>query len=186
MQSEHGRLTMRRFAVLLSAVVVVLLGSGIVISRLPVAAQEATPTGMATMASHPVVGSWRWTNDPQDPFPYTYAIFHDDGTYQEVGGHDTAIGVWQPTGERTAEIASVFQDINPFSDAYEPGTLTVRATVEVNEAGDAATATYSGEVRAPDGALVFQSGQLEATLTRLTVASLGSQGTPVAATPLAQ
>jgi hypothetical protein len=178
---------MRRFSISRVAMTVFLLGLvAIMIMGRSTTAQEATPGVTASMADHPVVGSWRWTNDPQDPFPYTYAIFHDDGTYQEVGGHDTAIGVWQPTGERTAEIASVFQDIDPFSDAYEPGTLTVRATVEVNEAGDAATATYSGEVRAPDGALVFQSGQLDATLTRLTVASLGSQGTPVAATPLAQ
>ena len=69
-------------------------------------------------------------------------------------------------------IVSVFQDIDPFSDAFEPGTLTVHTTVEVNEEGDTATATYSGEVRAPDGTLVFRSGQLNATLTRLTVAAV--------------
>ena len=59
----------------------------------------------------------------------------------------------------------------------------LRATVEVDEAGDSATATYSVEARAPDGSLVFQADGLEGTLTRITVGSLAFPGTPVAATP---
>ena len=59
----------------------------------------------------------------------------------------------------------------------------IRATVEVDEAGDSATATYSVEARAPDGSVVFQADGLEGTLTRITVGSLAFPGTPVAATP---
>jgi len=49
---------MPRFSILLSVVVVVLLGSAVVLSRPSALAQEATPTGMATRATHPVVGTW--------------------------------------------------------------------------------------------------------------------------------
>ncbi len=36
------------------------------------------------MALHPIVGAWQWSNNPGDPTAsYTYAIFHNDGTYTE-------------------------------------------------------------------------------------------------------
>jgi hypothetical protein len=168
---------MRRFTVL--ALVVAVL---VVSVRSNVVAQESTPTGTST-AEHPVVGAWRWNNDPSDPVQYTYAIFHDDGTYQEVSGHDMGIGVWQPTGERTAEIGYIYQDIDPFSDDFEPGTVLIRATVELNEAGDSATATYSVEARTLDGTAVVQFDGLAGTLTRITIESLAFPPTPVAATP---
>src|SRR5919106_767284 len=52
---------MRRFSMLLSVVVVVLLGSAVVLSRPAASAQEATPTGMAATSTHPVVGTWELT-----------------------------------------------------------------------------------------------------------------------------
>jgi hypothetical protein len=172
---------MQQFTVSLAVVVVLLVG-GIATLGWSTTAQEATPAAMST-ADHPVVGAWRWNNAPEDLLPYTYAIFHDDGTYHEVAGGATGIGVWQATGERTAEIGYLFQDLDPTSGAFEPGTVILRAAVEVNAAGDAATVTYSAEAQAPDGTLVFQADGLEGTLTRITLDSLAFPGTPVAATP---
>jgi hypothetical protein len=78
-----GVCVMQRFSILLSAVVIVLLGSDVVLSRLPASAQDATPTGMAAMATHPVVGTWEMTTElTGNTFPFL-AIFHADGTYLE-------------------------------------------------------------------------------------------------------
>lgn len=95
---------MRRFAVFLSAVVVMVLTSAVVLSRPPAAAQEATPAAMAAMATHPVVGTWELTGEVAgNTFPIL-ATFHAGGTYQEVFPWGAiAVGVWKPTGERTAE-----------------------------------------------------------------------------------
>ena len=88
---------MRRFPVLLSAVVV-LFSSAVVLSQPTAIAQEATPAVM-TMAEHPVVGMWRFTNviDKEISFP-SLAIFHADRTYIEdfpdAGSY--SMGVWEP------------------------------------------------------------------------------------------
>jgi hypothetical protein len=107
----------------------------------------------------------------------------DDGTYHEAAGGAAGIGGWQATGERAAEIGDIFQDLDPTPAAFEPGTVILRATVEVDEDGKAATVTYSVEVRAPDGTVAFQVDGLDGTLTRITLESLAFPGTPVAATP---
>jgi hypothetical protein len=176
---------MRRFTIPLLVVAVLLLSVVTVSVRPNVVAQEATLAAMRP-ADHPVVGAWRWNNAPGDPIPYSYAIFQDAGIYHEVAGGDTGIRVWQATGQRTAEIGYLFQDIDdidPFSAAFERGTVMIRATVEVNSAGDAVTATYSVEARGPDGTVAFQADRLEGTLTRITLESLVFPETPGAATP---
>ena len=168
---------MRRFMILSLAVAVMLVSVG------PGAVgQEATPAGMRA-ADHPIVGAWRWTNSPDDPVLYTYAIFHDDGTYVEVAGNSTGIGAWEPTGERTAEVGYFYQNIAPSPGGFEPGTVLIRATVEVAESGDSATATYGVEVQAPDDTVVFQADALEGALSRIAVGSLTFPEPPVAATP---
>ena len=162
---------MRRLAIL--GLILVVLAPG-------TAAQEATPAAMAT---HPVVGAWRWANDPSDPISATYAIFHADGTYVEVAGDQTGIGVWRAVGERTVEITEVFQDIDPDPNVFASGTVTVRQSYELDEAGTTLTGTYAVDARAPDGTVVFQ-GVLQGTGTRLAHEPMPS-GTPMAATPAA-
>jgi hypothetical protein len=182
---KQGRFVMRRLVVALSVIVTVFIGVITTAGR-GATAQEATPdtSAMMAMATHPIVGAWRWTNDPGDPIPFTYAIFHADGTYQEVAGHDTAIGVWHPTGERSVDVIEVFQDIDPFSDAYEPGTVVVRTSMEVDATGDAASGTYSVDVRTLEGAPVFSARDLAGSLTRVTEAFVDSLATPVAGTAM--
>jgi hypothetical protein len=129
--------------------------------------QDATPAAM-TVADHPIVGVWRYQNPPEDLVPVSYGTYHADGTYFEVSGKDIGVGVWEPTGARTAELILFYQDIDAESLAFEPGTVTVRAILDLNEQGDAGIATYSLEVQAPDGTQLFFAEGLEAPMVKLT------------------
>src|SRR5687767_10492027 len=70
------------------------------------AAQDATPVAMA---GHPVVGAWRWTNNPGTEHEFfSFAIFVADGTYVETGEDSFVIvGEWRATGEQTAELVII-------------------------------------------------------------------------------
>ncbi len=97
---------MRRRSVLLAAVSGALTGA-LAVGR-AATAQEATPSALA---NHPIVGAWLVMN-PTDPLNIRPAIFAADGTLtvgyvpgstdaeREVILQGTAIGVWEPTGER--------------------------------------------------------------------------------------
>lgn len=182
---------MRQVSVLLS-LVVVLLGSAVVISRLPAAAQEATPdaTDLMAMATHPLVGAWQWSNNPGDPLAsYTYAIFHDDGTYTEYDpALGVGIGVWRPTGERTADLTIVFQDIDPAQEVFAPGWASFWVAIEVDETGKAMMGEGNLEARRPNGEVVAQF-PYTGFGTRLTVdtttpLNMALAGTPMAGTPM--
>jgi hypothetical protein len=128
---------MRRFTVLLTVVAVVLLGSAVTLSRLPAAAQEVTPTGMAATATHPVAGTWTFVNGQgADAFP-SVATFDPDGSYMEVMPWGAVLmGVWQPTGERTATVTQVVNALDPTEDGEKLMQGQGRATLEVDESGN--------------------------------------------------
>ena len=153
----------------------------IVTSRAQSAAQDAAP---AALAGHPVVGAWWSANDAEGPGVNTaYVVFHGDGTYLEVDPNiGVGVGVWRPTGDRSAELTYVFQDIDPEPNATAPGTVTVRQAVEVDETGNAFVAPLSVDVRIPDGTVVF-SAAYTAHGERLEIEPMGPPGTPAAATP---
>jgi hypothetical protein len=69
----------------------------------PATAQQTAADGMAT---HPVVGTWRFVKDFGVGPTVSFGIFHADGTYIQEGYVDGPIefGAWQPTGERTADL----------------------------------------------------------------------------------
>jgi hypothetical protein len=122
---------MRRTAVFVS--IFVLLISGVASGPgNSVTAQEATPAGIAVMATHPVVGTWEMTGElPDFTFPFL-AIFHADGTYLERYPWGAVFfGVWKPTGERTAEGTVVAHEFIDDRLARGEG----RFTVEVDETG---------------------------------------------------
>ena len=154
----------------------------IILAFNPATAQVATP---ATRTDHPVVGSWWSANDAPGPGVQTAtAIFHADGTYLEVDPNiGVGVGVWQVTGERTADLIAVYQDIDPDPAIAAPGTVTVRKSVEVDEAGNAFTGSLTVEVRIPDGTTVF-TASYAGRGTRLDVESTSPLGTPTAATPV--
>ena len=137
-------------------------------------AQGGTPVP----TRHPVVGAWAFDTNVDDPANApSYAAFHGDGTYLEA--HPTVgvgIGIWQPTGERTADLTIVCRDLEPTA-AVAPGTLTIRAAVEVDATGNALVAPYTFEGRAPDGAVLFAAA-LSATATRIEVVPMAAGTTP--------
>ena len=130
---------MRRRSVLFSAVSAALTGA-LAVSR-STTAQEATPSAMA---SHPIVGAWL-VMDPSDPLNARPAIFAADGTltvgyvpsyYHPERGvvlQGTAIGVWEPTGERTVHLTFV-QALSDLNGTYL-GTVTRDAYPEVSDDG---------------------------------------------------
>src|SRR5688500_7137945 len=134
-----GRFIMRRRSILLSAVSGALTGA-LAISR-STTAQEATPSAMA---NHPIVGAWLVMN-PSEPLNTRPAIFAADGTLtvgyapsrtdpaRGVVLQGTAIGVWEPTGERSIHLTYV-QAISDLNGTYL-GTLTRDAYPEVSEDG---------------------------------------------------
>jgi hypothetical protein len=114
-----------------------------------------------------------------------YAVFHADGTYLEVDPNiGVGVGVWRATGERSAELTYVFQDIDPEPAGTAPGTVTVRQSVDVDATGEAFTAPLTVEVRIPDGTVVF-SAAYTARGTRLQVEPMLPLGTPTMGTPTA-
>lgn len=145
------------------------------------AAQEA-------MGTHPIVGAWRWDNDPKNPgTDISYAIFHGDGTYIEVTAGGTNLGAWEATGERavllTAFVLLLNFDEDPATDD-QPGTGILRLVAEVDDAGNTVTAPFSFEARDPTGAVVF-TGDFEAIGTRIQAEPMVWFGTPIAGTPAA-
>ena len=176
---------MHRFTVSLAVVVVLLIGVIATMGRSS-SAQEATPdtTAMMAMAMHPVVGGWRFTNDAGEgnTFP-SLAIFHSDGTYTEVlpdGGNLT--GVWQPTGDRTADLTFFTNYI--VEDKLVQGEG--RFSLEVDETGNALSQAGVFVGRFEDGSIEF-AAEVQSPGTRLEVAPMVSLaelvGTPVAGTP---
>jgi hypothetical protein len=174
---------MRHFMVLASIIAATLVGMVVFGNRPAAVAEESTPTATA---DHPVIGAWWTANDAPGPGVETaYALFHADGTYLEVDPNiGVGIGVWRATGERSAELTYVFQDIDPEPATTAPGTVTVGQSVAVDVSGNAFTAPLTVEVRIPDGTVVF-SAAYTARGTRLEVDAMLPLGTPPVGTPTA-
>jgi hypothetical protein len=179
---------MRRVILSLSVVVVLLLGVVVTLQR-GVTAQDATPdtTAMVTMATHPVVGLWRFTNGEGDATFPSLGIFHADGTYIEDYPDESSfsLGLWRPTGDRSAEV-TIYQNY-VVDDKLVNGEG--RWTVEVDETGDALTqgaGFFLGLFE--DGSVEFSpewEASTEPVATRLAIQpvvpleSLLPEGTPV-------
>jgi uncharacterized protein YndB with AHSA1/START domain len=173
---------MRHFVVLASIITAAFVGMVVLGNRPAAVAQGATPT--ATF-DHPVVGAWWTANDAPGPGVETaYALFHADGTYLEVDPNiGVGIGVWQATGERTADLTAIYQDINPDPAVAAPGTVTVRKSVEVDPIGEAFTGSITVEVRIPNGTVVFTESYTGRG-TRLGAEPIVPLGTPMVGIPV--
>ena len=188
---------MRHLIASLSVVVVLLLGVVVTLER-GATAQEATPDTAAdidqpdapAMATHPIVGTWRWDNDPADPADDSYGIFAADGSYLEVTKPTNVgigIGSWIPTGDRTADVITVYQDVDP-TEVVEAGTATFLMSATVEERGDELAATTDVQTRDVAGAVTFEASGWTLTASRVTVGPLPDFGawqesTPMAGTP---
>jgi hypothetical protein len=130
---------MRRRSVLLSAVSGALTGALAVTGT--TTAQESTPSAIA---NHSIIGAWLVMN-PSDPLNARPAIFAADGTMtvayvpsytdpeRGVVLQGTAIGVWEPNGERGVHLTYI-QALSDLNGTYL-GTLTRDAYPEVSDDG---------------------------------------------------
>jgi hypothetical protein len=161
------------------AVVVLLLGGVIAtMGRSTVAQDDA-------MAQHPLVGAWRLVNEPGTAEEnVSYAIFHADGTYTEAHPHGgSGIGAWTPTGESSADLTIIFQNISEDPNVFELGVVTVWQAIEADETGETFTGTGTVKVATPDGTIVF-AGAAITEATRLHAEPVPAMGTPAASTPM--
>ena len=188
---------MRRRSVLLSAVSGALTGA-LATSR-TTTAQEATPSARA---NHPIVGAWLVMN-PSDPLNTRPAIFAADGTLtvgyvpsstdaeRGVILQGTAIGVWEPTGERSVHLTYV-QALADLNGTYL-GTRTRDAYPEVSDDGqsfrDDGTQVHITVRDAANTIINESSGSADAAsrqvhAIRMQVGNPGfPEGTPMAGTP---
>jgi hypothetical protein len=164
---------MRRFAVLLS-IAVVALGLIVTPGR-GTTAQEATPT---SLSGHPLVGTWLLDTNADDPANGPeVTVFTADGAYISVDAEGFPNhGVWEATGERTAGLTIVSPGME--EDAFA-GTFVVRASIEVDQTGDAFTAQYTGEFVDPGGVESGEYGPGTATATRIEVEEMGTPTGPL-------
>lgn len=107
-------------------------------------AVHVTNTAAQDLADHPIVGAWLVMN-PGDPPNASPAIFSADGTLTvayvpsylqpegEVVLQGAAIGVWEPTGERSVHLTYV-QALSGQDGTYL-GTFTLDAYPEVSADG---------------------------------------------------
>lgn len=154
--------------VLLAAVLVagVALGRGAGTS-----AQDATP---AAMAEHPLVGAWVVDSSAEDPSDApAVAVISADGSLIDTEG---VAGTWRATGPRTA--SSTFVIVSDDG----AGSVVIRGSFEVDEAGETWTQPYSFTVVAADGT-VLASGRDTARARRIPVEPVEAEGTPLAAVP---
>jgi hypothetical protein len=162
------------------------LGLALAATAHPAAAQE----GAGDLASHPLVGLWQLPIiGPDAPVsPWAFQVYHADGTMSSWNAGLTAgvLGLWRPTGERTADVLWVTQDV---ADDGAALTITFRHTFEVDETGDRWTATGDLDIRDANGVQVAAIPGLEGTSTRVTfdvnpaTGSTASQAPDAAATP---
>lgn len=137
------------------------------------------------MEQHPIVGAWFWQNISDDAFDDSYAVFGVEGTYVEETAYIGAgIGSWTPTGDHTADLIIVFQDIEGGLDpdkpaAVVPGTLKFWLSIDVSPDGNSLTATGPVEGRKADGTLAY-AFTFNGSATRLGLDWVKPVGTPTA------
>lgn len=161
---------MRRFALLISVFVV--------FAGLLAFARDDAATAQDTRATHPVVGGWRLVNESftgdGESFP-SVAIFDSDGTYMEVLPWGAVlVGVWEPTGERTADLIFVLNEI--IDDKMVQGEGRTR--IEVDETGNAMSLLGNFISLYADGS-VDMAVESPSSGTRLEALPMVPLGTPV-------
>ena len=127
---------------------------------------------------HPLVGTWFLDTDTSDTAdPPEMIVVSADGGYISVDAEGaTTVGVWEATGDWTANLTVSTPQVT--NDGTFGGTLVLRAAVEVDPSGNAFTATYTFELVWPDGARTGEHGPGSAQGTRLVAEPVG---TPVGA-----
>jgi hypothetical protein len=173
---------MRRRSILLVVSAIVFLGFAVE-DFAPTTAQEATPVATA---DHPIVGAWIIDTSAEDPagpqeatVPPDVTVFTDEGTVIDSTPYgETGVGAWEATGPRAAALTFVI----PIQEEDFAGHVIIRATLELDAAGETFSGPYSYTIVASDGTVV-DAGRDMARGTRITVEPVEAEGTPLAAIP---
>jgi hypothetical protein len=139
------------------------------------AARIAGAQGSDSDTVHPLVGTWLFDTDVDDPEnPPEVDIFTADGGVISVDATgETILGVWEATGDTTASATLVSPGAE--EETYF-GTLMIRADIEVADDGDTLDLTYTFDFSDPDGNSPGEYGLGHASGTRI---NAESPGTPV-------
>jgi hypothetical protein len=123
-----SNLNPRRLVIAVSLSLVVLMG-------LLIVGRGETATAQDALATHPIVGTWRFVKDFGEGPTVYYGTFHADGTYFHEGypGGPLAFGVWEPTGDRSADLR--YRQLYVWEDRVVD--VDARAALTVAEAGSA-------------------------------------------------
>lgn len=151
---------------LLVALVVILIRGGLSDPSYTAQAQTEMPRATSPegqhdkLCPHPIIGSWRWDEDPAHPGAQTVSgVFRPDGTYEgETQSGVPVVGVWQATGPRTVAVTYVYQDLLGDPEVAEPNMTVVWITADVKASGNVASAVLASETRALDGTVLDQDG----------------------------
>ena len=188
---------MRRLALPVSILVVVLLALLAVGGQPGTTAREGTPTA----AGHPLVGSWqiRFAFETQGGPPIqltNLATFSSDGTLVVANGGQLPTlmtgaglylteghGAWEPTGERAADAAYVFILLDQSGGLASINTA--RIALEVDPSGDAYSGSFTLDMTTGEGTQFAPTARGTFTATRIRVEPMATPGaaTPGAATP---
>jgi hypothetical protein len=130
----------------------------------------------ASTAGHPFVGAWLVdTNTAEDSEPHSRLVVHPDGTLLQVDQTTVAVGAWAPTSAQTADLTIAAQvDMGDGQVA----TITVRANVTMDPAGDAWTGEASVERVDAAGDASGQMGPIPAAATRIVVEPMVPTASP--------
>jgi hypothetical protein len=177
---------MRRTSILIAFLAIALVAAlGLGPGPFQTNAQDSTPMAVG----HGFVGSWRMTaSSPGSAPTQSLGTYMADGTYLDsdlpvpagAGGDAVTIstaghGIWQPTGETTAQVTFVDLVSDLQGNFLTVETISVQATLGAD--GNTLSGTFSVSVADPSGKVVAEvTGTLQGT--RITLE-------PIAATPTA-
>lgn len=143
-------------------------------------AQDSSPVATSfSLAGHPLIGAWQWSSPATPPGENDgYAIVDEDGTYVDYNAFTgVGMGLWEATGERTAEVVVTSQkfdrqemfapDYVPALHVLGPEIATLWLTIEVDATGNVLTATSRSEARDATGEIVFTDESYAPTGERL-------------------
>jgi hypothetical protein len=151
------------------------LGVAVTTAVRPAAAQDASP---ASMAGHPIVGTWIIVRDVTNTTePPVVVVFTADGSF--IDAYQGATGVWEATGPNSAAFTLI-----PFNGPPQAtsGYAVVRGTWEIDDGGATMRGSANVTVLTPDG-MVVATGELSSTATRMQVEPMENQGKPPAGFP---
>jgi hypothetical protein len=127
-----------------------------------------------------MIGTWQWVSTPVHP---PTAIVAEDGAYVEYDPLlGVGIGLWRATDERTAEVVVTFRQLDREWGVFAPDTVpeapefrsdlvfdrvALRMRIEVDEAGNALTATGSITALDAQGDILYMLDDYSGNAERL-------------------